>query len=116
MPESPSRRKFISYLWAELFLTYGLSWSACSPKKPVKENSSNSKSGDPCSDYSGVSESELEKRTKFGYLREAPAQDKQCNLCKLYLPQKKDEKCGGCMLFKGPVDVNGSCTYWAPMV
>jgi hypothetical protein len=116
MPESLSRRKFISYLGAELFLTYGLSWGACSPKKSVQENSSNGKPNDPCSDYSGVSESELDKRNKFGYARQAPTPDKQCNLCKLYLPLKKDEKCGGCMLFKGPVDANGSCTYWAPLV
>ena len=116
MPESGSRRKFISYLWTSLFLSNGLAGGRCSPKRTVQENLSNGKANDPCSDYSGVSESELDKRNKFGYARQAPTPDKQCNLCKLYLPPKKDEKCGGCMLFKGPVDANGSCTYWAPLV
>jgi len=116
MAESPSRRKFISYIWTSLFLSCGLGIGRCSPKKPGQENSSDGKPNDPCSDYSGVNESELEKRNKFGYARQAPAPDKQCNLCKLYLPPKTGEKCGGCMLFKGPVDANGSCTYWAPLV
>lgn len=115
MPHSPSRRKFIYYLGAELFLTLGLSSVACNSKKPIQEEAS-TKPNDPCSDFTGVSQGELEKRTKFGYARQAPAPDKQCNLCKLYLPPKTGEKCGGCMLFKGPVDVNGSCTYWAPIV
>ena len=116
MPGSCSRRKFIThYLCANaIVLGCNLALGACSSKKSIEENTS--KTSDPCGDLSGVSESELEKRNKLGYVREAPVPEKQCNMCKLYLPPKTDEKCGGCMLFKGPVDAKGSCTYWAPLV
>ena len=112
-----SRREFITRaLHVNAILLFcGVVLAACDSTKSGQENT-NDKSNDPCGDLSAVSESELEKRNKLGYLRVAPAPDKQCNNCKLYLPQKKDEKCGGCMLFKGPVDSNGSCTYWAPLV
>jgi hypothetical protein len=107
-----SRRNFIN----SVFSCCGAVLVACNPKKSVQENTSNSKPGDPCNDFSGVSESELNKRNTLGYVKEAPVPDKQCNVCKLYLPPKKNERCGGCMLFKGPVEGNGSCTYWAPLV
>ena len=117
MPESLSRRKFIqrSGYATALFFAGGLVLGACTPKKKPAEETS-SQTNDPCGDFTGVTENELEKRTKLGYVRKAPAPDKQCNGCKLYLPPKANEKCGGCMLFKGPVDANGSCTYWAPLV
>jgi hypothetical protein len=117
MPESCSRRKFITNYFCATAVFFGgeLVLGACTSKNPAHEETS-SKPNDPCGDFTGVTESELEKRTKLGYVREAPAPDKQCNGCKLYLPPKPNEKCGGCMLFKGPVDSNGSCTYWAPLV
>lgn len=68
-----------------------------------------------CDDFSDVSEAELEKRNKLAYVKQAPEAGRECNKCKLYLPPKTGEKCGGCILFKGPVDSNGSCTYWAPV-
>ena len=118
MPRTYSRRIFISHFLCADALFLGCLWSiaGCNSKKPVQENTTPAKNGDPCNDFSGVSESELDKRNKLGYVSMAAMPDKQCKTCKLYLPPRADEKCGGCMLFKGPVDANGSCTYWAPLV
>ena len=71
---------------------------------------------DPCSDMTGISESEIEKREKFGYIDETLIPESQCGNCSLYISTDKEKACGGCMLFKGPVYASGYCTYWAPKV
>jgi hypothetical protein len=114
MEVSSSRRKFITECLqaGTLLFGVGLATEACSKKESVQEDKI---AIDSCDDFSGVSETELEKRKKFAYVKHAPDELKQCNSCKLYLPPKPGEKCGGCLLFKGPVDAVGSCTYWAPI-
>lgn len=109
-----SRRDFIERCSRSgaAFLSVGIAAGACDKNKPATENK---KSPESCDDFSDVSESELEKRNKLAYVKQAPEAGKECNKCKLFLPPKPEEKCGGCMLFKGPVDSNGSCTYWAPL-
>jgi hypothetical protein len=67
-----------------------------------------------CDDLSAVSESDLATREKLGYVKTSPIADNQCQNCNLFLPPKEGEKCGGCMLFKGPVFAEAYCTYWAP--
>lgn len=69
--------------------------------------------GDPCTDYSGVSEADLKIRAAMGYVPLSTVEEKQCSNCNLYLPAAG---CGSCQLFKGPVTANGNCTYWAPQV
>ena len=69
-----------------------------------------------CDDLTGVSEQDLGVRKKLGYVEKSPIADNQCHNCNLYLPPKPDHKCGGCMLFKGPVFSDAYCTYWAPKV
>jgi hypothetical protein len=44
---------------------------------------------------------------------DSPIAENQCNNCNLYLPPKGDKPCGGCILFQGPVQPEGYCTYWA---
>lgn len=68
-----------------------------------------------CSDLSGISEEEIEKRKRLGYVEETPIPDNRCGNCKLYLPPGEGESCGTCSLFKGPVEENGYCTYYAPL-
>lgn len=113
MIESYSRRKFVARCLYSVALLFGVGLTAaCSKKESAQENK---KTIDSCDDFSGVDVAELEKRKQFAYVKQAPDALKQCNSCKLYLPPKQGEKCGGCMLFKGPVDAGGSCTYWAPL-
>ena len=71
---------------------------------------------DACDDLTNVSESDIAVRQKLGYVKESPIPDNQCHNCNLYLPPKEGQKCGGCMLFKGPVFASAYCTYWAPKI
>lgn len=89
----------------------------CGEKKETGQVASSPRlSVDACSDLSGVPENDIELRKKFAYVSESPIADNQCNNCNLFLPAKAGEKCGGCLLFKGPVYPSGYCTYWAPKV
>jgi hypothetical protein len=109
-----SRRKFIEQCFQSsvVLLSIGLTSNACDTKNATKEYK---KQLDSCDDFSEVSEVELEKRKKLAYVKQTNDATKPCNSCKLFLPPKPGEKCGSCQLFKGPVDANGSCTYWAPL-
>ena len=73
------------------------------------------KSPASCSDLGGVSPEEQQKRKKLGYVAATPIAESKCSVCKLYLPPAKAGDCGGCSLFKGPVEANGYCTYFAPL-
>jgi len=67
-----------------------------------------------CDDYSNVDEVNLRKREQLGYVKQTVNPDNTCSNCKLWIAPKEGQKCGGCMLFKGPVYNEGYCTYWAP--
>ncbi len=109
-----SRRKFIVQSIQSGLMLFGIGTAAgaCSARESPQESR---KPIDPCGDFSGVSETELEKRKTFAYVSQTSDEMKECGGCKLFLPPKPGEKCGGCTLFKGPVDSNGSCTYWVPL-
>lgn len=112
-----SRRKFIfaSLSASTVLLGAGL-LHGCDAKNDAQEEEGSTASVDSCDDLSGVSEAELEKRQKFGYVRETPIPESRCDNCNLYLPPAEGQACGGCMLFKGPVFPGAYCTYWAPQV
>lgn len=112
MNESSSRRAFITQCLRSgaVLLSIGMVTAACVKDKPATKQLTNS-----CNDFSNVGEAELEKRKKLAYVEQAPDPLKQCSNCKLYLPPKRGEQCGACLLFQGPVDSKGSCTYWAPL-
>ncbi|ACU02583.1 MULTISPECIES: high-potential iron-sulfur protein [Pedobacter] len=69
-----------------------------------------------CGDYSNVSPEELAKRKKLGYVEKSPDPERECQKCNLFIPKGAEKTCGGCILFKGPVNKEGSCTYWAEQV
>ena len=114
-----SRRSFLGRCaWAVLFLGGGTVLSRCTTntQKQPESAAPSEFSDDPCSNLSGVSAEEIKKRNDLAYVPESPIPDNQCNNCNLYLPPKEEQACGGCMLFKGPVQAGGYCTYWAPTV
>lgn len=113
-----SRRKFIrKCLFASsVFLGEALVLSSCGSGKPSQEDKKNASAGDPCDDLSAVSENEILKREKFGYVKESPIADNNCGNCGLYVPSEAEQACGKCMLFEGPVYSSAYCTYWAPQV
>lgn len=113
-----SRRAFIhKYVRAGVFfLSGGMALSSCHREKKGQGSKAIASSDDACNDLSDVSAEEIQKRESLGYVKESPIVDNQCSNCNLYLPSGADKNCGGCMLFKGPVNAEGYCTYWAPKV
>lgn len=107
-----SRRSFLrnSFSSGILLLSGGLLAAGCgNNKKEIKEEEVTS-----CQDYSKLTAEDLATRKKLGYTDSSPDPEKYCKLCNLYKPPKEGAKCGGCLLFKGPVEEEGTCTYWAP--
>jgi len=96
--------------------TGGTAWlMACAgaKKQPVSKATT---ATDPCSDLTGVDPTDVQKRKSLGYSNKSPLPDSQCDNCKLWVPAKEGKECGGCLLFTGPVNPEGHCTYWAPQV
>jgi hypothetical protein len=114
-----TRRTFFSKfsLTAASVFSAGIFFNSCDRKKTSEQvQARDGGSGDSCNDLSDVPASDIELRKKFAYVEESPIADNQCNNCNLFFPPKPEKKCGGCMLFKGPVNPSGYCTYWAPKV
>lgn len=70
--------------------------------------------GGNCDDFSMLTEDDYKVREQLGYQKVSPTEETQCQQCNLWLPPRPDESCGGCTLFKGPIEPQGTCTYWAP--
>lgn len=70
--------------------------------------------GGNCDDFSKLTEKDYEVRKNLGYEKSSPTEDTQCQHCNLWLPPRENESCGGCALFTGPIEPQGTCTYWAP--
>lgn len=108
-----------------LFLRHCLTWSAtgaatwlvaCAGAKKVPVAKAETPVADPCSDLTGVDPTDVQKRKSLGYASKSPLPDSQCDNCKLWVPAQEGKECGGCLLFTGPVNPEGHCTYWAPQV
>ncbi len=112
-----SRRKFIDKCVRKgSFLIGGvLLLSSCDTNTSGDESNEVKRTGakKSCDDLSGISEAELKKRESLGYVAKTPNPENYCGNCSLYIPPKEGEKCGGCLLFKGPVDYDGHCVQWA---
>lgn len=123
--QSLSRRHFIkkTIYTSTALLGVGTLISACgNPSGKQNEDSDNPTSlnnhgnENRCVDFSNVNEAELAKREQFGYVEETTLPESKCSNCQLWIMPKEDQRCGGCMLFKGPVYDDAYCTYWAPQV
>jgi hypothetical protein len=66
---------------------------------------------DPCSDTSGLTQSDMDLRNNLGYVDNTEIAEQRCDNCQLYkLPENGG--CGGCLLFNGPVTAGGWCKSW----
>jgi High potential iron-sulfur protein len=109
-----SRRNFIGQFSNPVFISVALIFSRCRPKQAPKE--AKQFSGNPCENLSDLEAIEIEKRKTMGYVGVSTIPDRQCSNCKLYLPPKAENACGGCLLFRGPVEAKGNCISWTPLV
>ena len=116
-----SRRKFINKCLStgSLFLGSAAFLNSCGTNESSgnkNESKKQSTSEDPCNDLSGVSDEEIKKRQSLGYVTKSPTPDNFCGNCGLHIPPKPNEKCSGCLLFKGPVHYEGHCVQWAAKI
>lgn len=116
MNQPANRRYFLRQclFWSATGATAWLVACAGSKKQPVAQTAT--PATDPCSDLAGVDPTDVQKRKSLGYTNKSPLPDGQCDNCKLWVPAKEGKECGGCLLFTGPVNPEGHCTYWAPQV
>jgi hypothetical protein len=71
---------------------------------------------DPCSDVSGLTDTELVMRNEtLKYAVTSPDPAKVCDNCKFWTKPVTGEACGGCQLIKGPIHPKGYCTSWFAM-
>lgn len=109
-----SRRVFIGKCLGMSPLIAGgvLVLNGCGTNDQNKKDRDNNVTSGSCDDLSGVSQEEIEKRKKFGYVKKTTVPGSHCGNCRLYIPGEAGQKCGGCLLFKGPVDPEGYCTQY----
>jgi hypothetical protein len=88
--------------------------SGCGRKKEEPEETK--KTSEPCSDLSGLSESEKETRDLYRYVSNSPHEDKKCHLCNYFIPPAGGSTCGTCQIVKGPINPNGYCTSWVKKI
>jgi hypothetical protein len=84
--------------------------------KKTEEKPEAKAAADPCNDFTGVTEADMQARQKMGYVKASPIAESKCQNCQLFLPYKDSPGCGKCQLFKGPVLTGAYCTYWAPQI
>jgi hypothetical protein len=110
-----SRRQFIGKCLGIGALIAGgvIVIDGCGPGRSDKQPSSKNAAAGSCDDLSGISESEIAKRKKFGYVKESTIPGSHCGNCSLFIPGDPGNPCGGCLLFKGPVRATGYCTQYA---
>jgi hypothetical protein len=113
-----SRRKFIYKCFSTSSIFFGtiIILDSCDSKKPSTKEKKVSTSKEPCEDLSEVSAEEIAKRQKFAYVKQSPDPERNCGNCSLHLPPVNGKECGGCLLFKGPVDPAGYCIQYAAKV
>jgi hypothetical protein len=83
--------------------------SACGRSEP--EPDAATAADDPCGDTSGLSEADLNMRRNLQYVHETPYPEQRCDNCQLWL-EPESGPCGGCALFRGPVNPAGWCNSW----
>lgn len=122
MKELISRRRFLRKAGSFGLLGLGVSsLTACGSEESERADSKTSgggepsTAGDPCSDVSDLTESEIEKRKGAGYVKQTSDPESRCDNCSFWLPPKDDEPCGGCVVIPGPIHPEGYCNSWAPM-
>ena len=81
--------------------------------KPGEGNPAPPATGLEVVDSSKLTKADFEKREQLGYVDQTPIEDNRCENCALYIKPNEQRDFGGCQLFRGPVNANGYCAYWA---
>ncbi|MFN2370383.1 MAG: hypothetical protein ABR506_04425 [Candidatus Krumholzibacteriia bacterium] len=62
-----------------------------------------------CDDLTGLTPSQIQVRESFEYVEQAEDPALACRLCEFWKAPAAGTFCGGCTLFAGPVNPEGSC-------
>jgi hypothetical protein len=65
-----------------------------------------------CDDTTGVAPVDNATRKALEYVEVTPDPQKTCASCAQYVVPSIDGTCGGCKMFKGPVNPKGYCKSW----
>lgn len=101
------RRRMLQVLGAGIGAASGLTILGCG-----KSGGGAAPAG-ACMDKVAVDETARTLRTNLKYKEKSDTPDKKCSLCAQYEAGKFGE-CGGCKLFAGGVNPEGSCLSFAP--
>lgn len=74
--------------------------------------SNGSAATDPCTDLSGLTDSQKKMRTTLKYTGDSPYPDKHCSNCNFFTAPENGKPCGSCSIVPGPINANGHCTSW----
>lgn len=69
-----------------------------------------------CTDTSGLSADEIAARNTLKYVDQSTDPAKPCSGCQQFKPSPMSGTCGACVVVKGPIHPNGSCSAWAKKV
>ncbi len=109
-----SRRAFL----AQAGLAAGaalLALAGCGKREPGGEAAAGSaggtaaRPGPPCDDLAGLTAAQVQVRGNYEYVEQASEPELACRRCEFYKPAPAGAFCGGCTLFAGPVNPDGSC-------
>lgn len=67
---------------------------------------------DPCSDETGLSDTEKMVRKSSSYSLNSAHAKKRCDNCTHWSVAKPEAPCGGCKVVKGPIKAAGYCNLW----
>ncbi|MEO1230933.1 MAG: high-potential iron-sulfur protein [Myxococcota bacterium] len=68
-----------------------------------------------CSKEGKIDKGSAQMRKALQYVDETKKKGQVCSSCLQWkAPEKKEQHCGGCKLFTGPVSPNGYCLSYAP--
>ncbi len=118
MGKNIDRKNFIKKISIGGVVLFGGSTllSACGGKDNGQPGQAIDKANSPCSDTSGLTDAEIATRTSNEYMIASPYNDKFCGTCNLYVMPKGDNKCGSCLVVKGPISPQGYCRLWIKKV
>ncbi len=118
MEKNITRKNFLKKIsiGGVLIIGGGTLISACGDSNEKQQEQLSKNANLPCSDVSGLTDSELATRTSNDYTSASPYNDKFCGTCNLFIMPKEGKQCGSCQVVKGPISPQGYCKLWIKKV
>ena len=87
-----------------MFSAASVTWLGCKGRRLV------------CDDTRGLNTATKRLRATLEYQDVSPVGDtRNCANCQFFRAAPKEDQCGACLLFLGPINPSGFCNSWAPL-